>query len=65
MRPMPNQADDKYTNPNSGKIRNATGRYCSYPLPKQTGGTTQILIFKTLRMIGGTALYFCGWLAEN
>ena len=24
MRPMPNQADDKYTNPNSGKIRNAT-----------------------------------------
>ena len=24
------------------------GRYCSYLLPKQTGGTTQILIFKTL-----------------
>ena len=23
-RPMHNQADDKYTNPNSGKIRNAT-----------------------------------------
>ena len=24
VRPMPNQADAKYTNPNSGKIRNAT-----------------------------------------
>ena len=27
------------------------GRYCSYLVPKQTGRTTQILIFKTLRMI--------------
>ena len=34
------------------------GRYCSYLLPKQTGGTTQILIFETLRMIGRFALYF-------
>ena len=33
------------------------GRYCSYLLPKQTGGTTQILVFKTLRMIGRPALY--------
>ena len=33
------------------------GRYCSYLLPKQAGGTTQILIFETLRMIGRPALY--------
>ena len=34
------------------------GRYCSYLLPKQTGGTTQILIFETLiGMIGSPALY--------
>ena len=33
------------------------GRYCSYLLPKQAGGTTQILFFKTLRMIGRPALY--------
>ena len=33
------------------------GRYCSYLLPKQTGGTTQILVFKTLRMIDRPALY--------
>ena len=33
------------------------GRYCCYLLPKQTGGTTQILIFQTLRMIGHPALY--------
>ena len=33
------------------------GRYCSYLLPKQAGGTFQILIFKTLRMIGRPALY--------
>ena len=33
------------------------GRYCSYLLPKQTGGITQILIFKTLRMIGRPAVY--------
>ena len=28
------------------------GRYCSYLLPKQTRGTTQNFIIKTLRMIG-------------
>ena len=28
------------------------GRYCSYLLPKQAGGTPQILILKTLRMTG-------------
>ena len=33
------------------------GRYSSYLLPKQTRGTTQILIFKTLRMIGRLALH--------
>ena len=32
-------------------------RYCSYLLPKQTGGTTQILIFETLQMIRRPALY--------
>ena len=35
------------------------GRYCSYLLPKQAGGTTQIIIFKTLQMIGRPALYVC------
>ena len=33
------------------------GRYCSYLLPRQTGATTQILVFKTLRMIDRPALY--------
>ena len=33
------------------------GRYCSYLLPKQTGGTTQILVFKTLRMTGRPTVY--------
>ena len=35
------------------------GRHCSCLLPKQTGagGTTQILIFKTLRTIGRPTLY--------
>ena len=31
------------------------GLYCSYLLHEQTGGTTQIIIFKILRMIGSTA----------
>ena len=35
----------------------AVGHYCSYLLPKQTGGTTQILVFETLRMIDRPALY--------
>ena len=34
------------------------GRYCSYLLPKQAGGTAQIIVFKTLRMIGRPALYY-------
>ena len=33
------------------------GRYCSYLLPKQAGGTPQILVFKTLRMTSRPALY--------
>ena len=33
------------------------GRYCSYLLPKQTRGTTQILIFESLQMIGRPILY--------
>ena len=38
MRPMPNQADAKYTNPNSGKIRNATIRQIRLdPTEKQRG----------------------------
>ena len=36
------------------------GRYCSYLLPKQSVGTNQILIFKTLLMIGRPALYLGG-----
>ena len=32
------------------------GRYCSYLLPKQAGGNTKILVFKTLRMIGRPVL---------
>ena len=39
-----------------GEFPRLVGRYCSYLLPKQTGGTTQILIFKTLRMIDRPAL---------
>ena len=34
-----------------------TTAYCSYLLPKQTRGTPQILIFKTLRMTSRPALY--------
>ena len=30
-----------------GSSPRVVGRYCSYLLPKQTGGTTQILIFET------------------
>ena len=41
-----------------GEFPRLVGRYCSYLLPKLTGGTTQILIFKTLRMIGRPTLYF-------
>ena len=33
------------------------GCNCNYLLPKQTGGTTQILIFKTLRTKGRPTLY--------
>ena len=33
------------------------GRYCSYLLPMQAGGTPQILIFKTLRMTGRPKVY--------
>ena len=33
------------------------GRYCSYLLPKQAGGTSQILVFKTLQMTSRPALY--------
>ena len=40
-----------------GEFPRLVGRYCNYLLPKQAGGTTQILAFKTLRMIGRPALY--------
>ena len=40
-----------------GEFPRLVYRYCSYLLPKQTGGTTQILIFETFRMIGRPALY--------
>ena len=39
------------------KFPRLVGRYCNYLLPKQTSGTTQILVFKTLRTIGRPALY--------
>ena len=35
------------------------GCYCSYLLPKQIGGTTQILVFKTLRMTEPPTVYIC------
>ena len=41
------------------------GRYCIYLLLKQAGGTPQILVFKTLRMIGRPGLYrmtHIGWI---
>ena len=37
------------------------GRYCSYLLPKQAGGTIQILIFKTLQMTGRPTVYKPCW----
>ena len=40
-----------------GKFFQLVGRYCSYLLPKQTGRTTQILIFKTLRIMSRPSLY--------
>ena len=39
------------------KFQRLVGRYCSYLLPKQAGGTSQIRIFKTLRMTSRPALY--------
>ena len=39
-----------------GEFPRLVGRCCSYLLPKQTEGTTQIIIFKTLPMIGRPAL---------
>ena len=42
---------------NLGRSPRLVGRYCNYLLPKQTGVTTQFIIFKTLRMIGRPALY--------
>ena len=42
---------------NLGSSPGFLGHYCSYLLPKQTRGTTQILIFKTLRTIGRPTLY--------
>ena len=40
-----------------GELPLLVGRYCSYLLPMQTGGTTQVLVFKTLRMMDRPALY--------
>ena len=39
------------------RVPRLVGRYCSYLLPKQTGGTTQIPILETLGMIGRPALH--------
>ena len=35
------------------------GRYCSYLLPKQAGGTLQIFVDKTLRMTNRLRVYEC------
>ena len=40
-----------------GKFPRLIGCYCSYLLPKQDGGTSQNIIFKTLRQIDSPALY--------
>ena len=39
-----------------GEFPRLMGRYCSYLLPKQAGGTPQILVDKTLRMTSRPAL---------
>ena len=40
-----------------GELARLVGRYSSYLLPKQAGGTTQILVFKSLPMIERPGLY--------
>ena len=40
-----------------GKFPRLVGRYCSYLLPKQAGGTPQILVDKTSRMTGRLRVY--------
>ena len=40
-----------------GEFLRLVGRYCSYLLPKQAGGTPQILIFKTSPMTGRLRVY--------
>ena len=40
-----------------GNSPRLVSRYCRYLLPKQAGGTLQILIFKTLRMTGRLTVY--------
>ena len=43
-----------------GEFPRLVGRYCSYLLPKQAGGTPQILVDKTSRMTGRLRVY-CNW----
>ena len=40
-----------------GELPRLVGRYCSYLLPKQAGGTPQILVDKTSRMTGRLRVY--------
>ena len=40
-----------------GEFPRLVGRYCSYLLPKEAGGTPQILILKTLGMMGRLTVY--------
>ena len=40
-----------------GEFPRLVGRYCSYLLPKQAGGTPQILVDKTSRMTGRLRVY--------
>ena len=43
-----------------GEFTQLVGRYCSYLLPKQAGGTRQILVDKTLRMTSRLRVYSLG-----
>ena len=43
--------------PRFGEFLRLVGRYCSYLLPKQAGGTPQMFIFKTLWMTGRPTVY--------
>ena len=45
-----------------GEFPQLVGRYCSYLLPKQAGGTPQIIVDKTSRMTGRLRVYANEWI---